>query len=76
MKSRVHAELASAIGIRDQVTQQRVQYINKAYAMFDSHGVNIKKRGLISKAGFERAVNSRERSNVERGTLQAISVQL
>ena len=76
MKSRAHAELASAIGMRDQMTKQRVQYINRAYAMLNSHGVKIKKKGLTGKVGFERAMNSREWSKVERATLQSIAIQL
>ena len=64
MKSRTHAELASAIGMRDQMTKQRVQYIKKAYAMFNSHSVKIKKTGLTSKVGFERVM------------LQAMAIQL
>ena len=62
--------------MRDQMTKQRVQYINKAYAMFNGHGVKIKKTGLASNIGFELAMNSREWSKVERTTLQAIEVQL
>ena len=76
LKESVHAELASAIGIRDQMMKQKVQYVNKAYTMFNGHGAKIKKNGLASKVGFERAVNSREWSKVERATLQAMAIQL
>ena len=76
VKSRVHAELASAIGVRDQMTKQKVQYINKVHAMFNGHGVKIKRNSLTSKVGFERTVKSREWSRVERATLEAMTIQL
>ena len=75
VKSKVQAQLATAIRPRDQGTKQRVQLINTVYAMFHVRGVKIKKQSLVSKVGFERAVNSCEWSEVERGMLQAIAVR-
>lgn len=51
-----------------------MQLVNRAHAIFNVHG--IKKEYLTSKIGFERAVRSREWSDVELGKLKAIETQL
>ena len=76
MKSRVQMQLATAISTRDQGTKHRVQLVNKTHAIFNAHGIKIMKESPATKAGFERAVNSREWSGVELGTLKAITIQL
>ena len=76
MKSKVQADLSTAIRLRDQMTKQKVQCVNTAYAMFNGHGIKVKKGGLASKAGFERAVAGHEWNKLERGTLRTIAKQL
>lgn len=76
VKSKLHAELASIIGTRDQLVKSRVSLLNKVHAMFNGHGIKIKKEVLTSKIGFERAVNSHEWSRVERTELKVIAAQL
>ena len=76
VKTKVQMDLATAVKLRDQMTKQKVQYINTAYAMFNAHGIKIKKKGLNSKVGFERAVAGHEWNRLERGTLRAIEKQL
>ena len=76
VKSRVQAELATAIKLHEQGTRQRVQCINTVHAMFNAHGIKIKKTSLGSKIGFERAVDSREWSRAEKVALEAIAIQL
>ena len=55
--------------------KQRVQLINKVYAMFNARGIKVKKKSFVSKTGFGRAVTSCEWSDVERGMLQGIAIQ-
>ena len=43
MKTKVQADLLTAIRLRDQMTKQKMQCINTAYAMFNVHGIKIKK---------------------------------
>lgn len=76
VKSKLHAELASIIGTRDQLVKSRVSLLNKVHAMFNGHGIKIKKEVLTSKIGFERAVNSHEWSRVEQTELKVIAAQL
>ena len=76
VKTKVQADLLTAIRLRDQMTKQKVQCVNTAYALFNARGIKIKKKGLASEAGLKRAIDGHEWNQLERGTLIAIEKQL
>ena len=49
LKSAAEAELASATQSRDLLVKQRTMLLNKIHAMFNAHGIKLKKEGLSSK---------------------------
>ncbi|MDK9720619.1 MAG: IS110 family transposase [Rhodospirillales bacterium] len=49
LKSKAEGELASLVHTRDLLVKQRTRLLNKIHALFNRHGVKLKKEGLASK---------------------------
>ncbi|MDD4937128.1 MAG: IS110 family transposase [Acidiphilium sp.] len=49
LKSKAETELGSPVHTRDLLVKQRTRLLNKIHALFNRHGVKLKKEGLASK---------------------------
>lgn len=49
LKSKAENELGSLVHTRDLLVKQRTRLLNKIHALFNRHGVKLKKEGLASK---------------------------
>ena len=76
LKSTAHTQLSSLIATRDQLVKLRVSLLNKAHAMFNRHGIKIKKEVLTSRIGFERNVAGHDWSALEQVELEVIATQI
>ena len=76
LKSKAHTQLFSLITTRDQLVKLRISLLNKAHAMFNSHGIKVKKEVLTSRVGFERHVGAHEWSALEQVELEVIATQI
>ncbi len=54
LKSRAHSELASITHTRDLLVKQRTRLLNKINALFNRHGIKIKKEAFTSKRALDR----------------------
>ncbi len=54
LKSKAHSELASITHTRDLLVKQRTRLLNKIHAMFNRHGIKVKKEKFTSKRALER----------------------
>ncbi|NJM36325.1 MAG: IS110 family transposase [Rhodomicrobium sp.] len=48
-KTRVESELASLVHTRDLLVKQRTRLLNKIHALYNRHGIKLKKEGLTSR---------------------------
>ena len=76
VKSKVHAQLTSAIRTRDRMVKQDVSQRNHVNGMCNGHGIKLKKNALGSKSGFAWVLNCWEWSKVERAELKAIAAHM
>jgi transposase len=53
LKTVAEAELASLVQTRDTFVKQRTMLLNKIHALFNRHGIKLKKEGLASKKRLE-----------------------
>jgi len=53
LKTASEAELASLVQTRDTFVKQRTMLLNKIHALFNRHGIKLKKEGLASKKRLE-----------------------
>lgn len=53
-KSRAESELASLTHTRDLLVKQRTRLLNKIHAIYNQHGLKLKKESLASKRALER----------------------
>lgn len=53
-KTQAESELASLTHTRDLLVKQRTRLLNKVHALFNRHGIKIKKESLGSKRALER----------------------
>ncbi len=49
VKSKAHGELASLTQSRDLLVKQRTRLLNKIHALYNAHGIKLKKESLSSK---------------------------
>jgi len=54
LKSKVHSELASITQTRDLLVKQRTRLLNKINALFNRHGIKIKKEAFTSKRALNK----------------------
>lgn len=54
LKSKAHSELASLTHTRDLLVKQRTRLLNKINALFNRHGIKIKKEAFTSKRALDR----------------------
>ena len=54
LKSKAHGELASITHTRDLLVKQRTRLLNKINALFNRHGIKIKKEAFTSKRALDR----------------------
>ena len=54
LKSRIHSELASITHTRDLLVKQRTRLLNKINALFNRHGIKIKKEAFTSKRALDK----------------------
>ncbi len=54
LKSKAHSRLASLTQTRDLLVKQRTRLINKIHALFNRHGIKLKKERFTSKRSLER----------------------
>lgn len=52
VKSKVHAQLTSALRTRDRFVKQSVSHRNHVNGMCTGHGIKLKEKALNSKVGF------------------------
>ncbi|MEZ4711611.1 MAG: IS110 family transposase [Caldilineaceae bacterium] len=69
-------QLASFIGIRDQLVRQRVSLLNKVHGMFVRHGMKLKREALTTQSGFERSIANHQWSPMEQVEIDVIASQL
>lgn len=53
LKSKKHSELASLTQTRDLLVKQRTRLLNKIHALFNRHGIKLKKEKFTSKRSLE-----------------------
>lgn len=54
LKSKAHGELASITHTRDLLVKQRTRLLNKIHALFNRHGIKVKKEKFTSKRALEK----------------------
>ena len=54
VKTKAEGELASLVHTRDLLVKQRTRLLNKIHALFNRHGIKLKKESLSSKKALEQ----------------------